>query len=104
LTKFQETRNNNYEYNNPILQPVLPRNLLCRNVFDWVGYRRLIGTHRNCGMRGCCWAGSPAGASNQLSVRPDGRVLKQDQLLRVTSIFAIDDSLHKLLPRRQVEN
>lgn len=37
----------------------------------------------------------------QLSAWPDGRILKQDQLLRVTTIIAIDDSLHKLLPRRQ---
>jgi hypothetical protein len=41
---------------------------------------------------------------NQLSVRPDGRILKQDQLLRVTSIIAMDDSLHTHLPRKQAED
>jgi hypothetical protein len=39
----------------------------------------------------------------QLSTRPEGRILKQDQLLRVTSIIAIDDALYKLLPRRQAD-
>jgi hypothetical protein len=36
-----------------------------------------------------------------LSTRPEGRILNQDQLLRATSVIAIDRSLHKLLPRRQ---
>jgi hypothetical protein len=39
----------------------------------------------------------------QLSASPEGRILKKDQLLRVTNIIAIDDSLHKLLPRRQAD-
>lgn len=39
----------------------------------------------------------------QLSARPERRILKQDQLLRVTTIIAIDDSLHKFLPRRQAD-
>ena len=39
----------------------------------------------------------------QLSVRPEGKVLNQDQLLRVTSVIAIEQSLHKLLPKRQAD-
>lgn len=39
----------------------------------------------------------------QLSANPEGRILNRDQLLRVTTIIAIDDSLHKLLPRRQAD-
>ena len=38
-----------------------------------------------------------------LSTRPKGRILNQDQLLRATSVIAIDRSLHKLLPRRQAD-
>lgn len=34
---------------------------------------------------------------------PRGRILNQDQLLRVATIVAIDDSLHKLLPRRRAD-
>jgi len=36
----------------------------------------------------------------QLSENPEGRILNRDQLLRVTTIIAIDDSLDELLPRR----
>lgn len=39
----------------------------------------------------------------QLSTRPEGRILNQDQLLRATSMIAIDQSLYKLLPRRQAD-
>ncbi|HKU24528.1 MAG TPA: hypothetical protein VJQ54_03595 [Candidatus Sulfotelmatobacter sp.] len=39
----------------------------------------------------------------QLSTRPEGRILNQDQLLRVASVIAIDQSLHKLLPQRQAD-
>lgn len=39
----------------------------------------------------------------QLATRPEGRILNQDQLLRATSVIAIDQSLHKLLPRRQAD-
>ena len=39
----------------------------------------------------------------QLSTRPKGRILNQDQLLRATNVIAIDQSLHKLLPRRQAD-
>lgn len=39
----------------------------------------------------------------ELSTRPEGRVLNQDQLLRVACVIAIDRSLHKLLPRRQAD-
>jgi len=39
----------------------------------------------------------------QLSSRPEGRILKQDQLLRVTSVIAIYQSLHKLLSRKQAD-
>lgn len=37
----------------------------------------------------------------ELSTRPAGRILNQDQLLRVTSVIAIEQALQKLLPRRQ---
>lgn len=37
----------------------------------------------------------------QLSNRPEGRILNPDQLLRVTSVIAIDQALRELLPRRQ---
>jgi hypothetical protein len=40
----------------------------------------------------------------QLSTRTEGRILNQDQLLRATSVIAIDRSLPKLLPRRQADN
>lgn len=39
----------------------------------------------------------------QLSTRPEGRILKQDQLLRAINVIAIAPSLHKLLPRRQAD-
>jgi hypothetical protein len=39
----------------------------------------------------------------QLSTRPEGRILNQDQLLRATSVIAIDHALHKLLSRRQAD-
>ncbi|WP_348270064.1 hypothetical protein P8936_06445 [Edaphobacter paludis] len=39
----------------------------------------------------------------QLSIHPEGRILNQDQLLRATNVIAIDQSLHKLLPRRQAD-
>lgn len=39
----------------------------------------------------------------QLSARPEGRILSQDQLLRVTSIIVINKSLHMLLSRRQAD-
>jgi hypothetical protein len=39
-----------------------------------------------------------------LSTRKEGRILNQDQLLRATSLIAIDRSLHELLPRRQADN
>lgn len=39
----------------------------------------------------------------QLSSSPEGRILNQDQLLRVTSVIAIDQALQKLLPRRQAD-
>jgi hypothetical protein len=38
-----------------------------------------------------------------LSTRPEGRILNQDQLLRATSVVAIDQSLHKLLSWRQAD-
>jgi hypothetical protein len=38
-----------------------------------------------------------------MSTRPEGRILNQDQLLRATSVVAIDQSLHKLLPFRQAD-
>jgi len=34
----------------------------------------------------------------QLSLKPEGRILSRDQLLRVTTMIAIDDSLRNLLP------
>jgi hypothetical protein len=37
----------------------------------------------------------------QLSLTQEGRILSRDQLLRVTTIIAIDDSLRNLLPRGQ---
>ncbi len=39
----------------------------------------------------------------QLSIRPERRILNQDQLLRATSVIAIDRSLHNLLTRRQAD-
>jgi hypothetical protein len=40
----------------------------------------------------------------QLSIRPEGRILNQDQLLRVTSLIAIDQALKELLPWQQADN
>ncbi len=34
----------------------------------------------------------------QMSTRPEGRILNPDQLLRVTSLIAIDQALQELLP------
>jgi len=34
-----------------------------------------------------------------LTLNPEGRILNSDQLLRVTTIVAIDESLRTLLPR-----
>jgi hypothetical protein len=39
----------------------------------------------------------------QLSLHPEGRILNSDQLLRVTTIIAIEDSLRNLLPRGQAK-
>jgi hypothetical protein len=39
----------------------------------------------------------------QLSARPEGRILNQDQLLRVTSIIAIYESLLMNISRRQAD-
>lgn len=39
----------------------------------------------------------------QLSSRTEGRTLSQDQLLRATSLIAIDRCLHQLLSRRQAD-
>lgn len=40
----------------------------------------------------------------QLSANSEGRILSQDQLLRVTIIIAIDSALHKLLSGGQANN
>jgi hypothetical protein len=39
----------------------------------------------------------------QLSARPEGRLLNQDQMLRVTSINTIYKSLHMLISRRKAD-
>lgn len=38
-----------------------------------------------------------------LSIRPEGRILNEDQLLRVNSVIAIDKALHKLFSRRRAD-
>jgi hypothetical protein len=48
-------------------------------------------------------SGIPSQRFKQLSANPEGRILNRDQLLRVTTIIAIDDLLHKLLPSRQAD-
>jgi hypothetical protein len=45
--------------------------------------------------------GIPNQRFKQLSLNPEGRILSRDQLLRVTTIIAIDDSLRNHLPRRR---
>jgi hypothetical protein len=47
--------------------------------------------------------GIPSRRFKQLSSRPEGRILNQDQLLRVTSVIAIDQSVRQLIPRRQAD-